>query len=875
MSNYLSKFLSINNIISLDLKLKGVIGISLLLAFLISWPSITNAQSYDGFNCESGSEVVLETPTGEGGWGDVAALTDNDAWSVWGANYPNNAIATINLNSPQTILQASIFENVFLPASKISEISFVKTNGESVTIDIDLGGSTPQNQWHNKKNINITDVIQVIFSRDNATENVAEIKLCSELSTPTFSIEDVQVTEGGLATFIVTGFGNFSYSLDYNNSTDINDFVGLTTGTGTSPTTVVIQTNDDSKIEGEENFLINLSNGAEVVASAQGVITDNDIGSGCRFDKDTNFQACLPWEVNTGVTVKVNQAMYINWRPGAVHKAKGANINEDIASYGHGINTPNNVNCFERHDRYWTLGDDGYAYHTWHPADDGICSYLHEHGDDPNPTNFVNTGDQYIDPETGVKRKSQAFEYAKGVYGSGYLPFGYAMTVYNNSRPQEERRREDHFGHKVVIANGIRMAIGNPQNIGEDIYDTGIRCDWYSKIHQGSYSADALTNNMHEYYLNLVCNDGEPVQGDHPKIYNNIDAHRSDVTKISFKTMLNWGNPYLIKENGAGGWNAYVPISNPASQRHFITVWDAVTANSQGSVTHFSTYNPIISLLQNVWGGNEPIPSLDTKPTIINDAPLDFAESGSRDFEFFSSYIWKNEWDTWTTDASSYDADKGINFPELWSGPSGNRFKTVNGGALSFAPYYIIKNPSRMLSENSVGGLELERTVDLCMSAPKRAFCSEIDDNTDWKETQFFNGTVRGLNFKAIHLNNTGTDVTSWCTDAIGETLTVVNDNGQCSSPESRILQKASAIDNGWQGYSNSERTICELNGSDHCGDAIIGTIERWSIDYQNNQWITHRKKAKYLGGSHYKGAGMGYEWIINHGNEVKVRVPN
>ena len=746
--------------------------------FLFAFTSPVYAESYDNFSCENDEEINLSLPIGTGGWGSVVALTDNNPWSVWSANYPGMATATIDLGSVATISKISLFENVFLPGSGIVEIRLIKSDGSSQTIPIDLEGSIAQNQWHNESNLNIQNVDKVVFIRNQASENVSELKLCKK----------------------------------------------------------------------------------------------QNIVSGCTFNKDSNFQDCLPWDAMTGVnddqTVYVDQMMYKRWRPQVVHKSPNTQINSvDIATYGHENGHVNNTNCFARHDRYWTLGDDGYAYHTWHPADDGVCTYLHEHGDNPNPTDLSIVGDQYLDTKTGLKRKSQAFEYAKGVYGSGYPPFGYAMSVYN--RTHNKKRGEDHFGHKVVVANSIRMAIGEPQNIGTDIYDTGIRCDWYSKMHQGSYSADAMTNNIHEYFLNLVCND----DGSAPFV-DDIDAQRADVTKISFKTMLNWGNPYLIKEVGGGvSFEAYVPISNPTSQPDFITVWDAVAANN-----NYSTHNPVASLLTKVWGGIDPIPSLDTKPTVVNGIPLDFAESGSRDFEFFSGFMSKNKWDQWITNASNYD-DDGISAPELWSGPSGNDFKIANEGSLKFAPYYIVKNPSRMLSTNPNNGqLELARTVELCKNAPKKAFCGEIDNNSDWKTSTFFNGSVRALNFKAINLHNPN-GPTSWCSDAIGENPTIVNNTNQCNNTLTQIRQKASSIDNGWQGYGNSEGTICEKGSNpSHCGEAIVGTIERWSIDYdsQSKLWTTHRKKAKQDGdSSHYYGAGMGFEWIINHGNDVGVRVPN
>lgn len=933
-------------LILLNLKSNIRAWIFVKLAFITTVLALSNtviAEPYDDFSCTNGDEVSLGVPIGVGGWGNVGALTDDNAWTVWSANYPSLATATMDLNSSQTISQVSVFENIFLPGAQKIDVTFVKVGGGTETIQIDLLNSTPQNQWHNLNNLDIPNVISVVFSRDHASENVAQIKVCNKQNTPPLFIDNVEVNEGETASFTVSGSGNFSYSLDFNNSTDASDFTGSISGSGTAPATINIQTNDDTISESTETFNVNLSAGSTVLATGQGTILDNDNGLGCSFKPSTNLQGCLPWDVDSGVTVNVDQAMYLKWRLLAVHKGPNMSITaNDIATYGQ---SSNGTNCFDRHDKYWTLGDDGFAYHTWHPADDGVCVYGHEHGDDPNPLNPATAGDQYLDPETGIHRKSQAFIYAKGANGSSYPPFGFAMMVYNrnvsDSNSPNKKRREDHFGHKVIIANGIRMAIGDPQNIGSDIYDTGIRCDWYSKIHQGSFSPDALTNNMHEYFLNIVCNDGTPIQDDHPKRYNNILASRNDVTKISFKTMLNWGNPYLINELGAtkmcqksnndptqcapnsienaNVWRADIPRKNNydsisiwshnpkkyqangnstgfecknwnnigGSDSYFSTVWSKLAREDLNLPDCIDKRQGISSKINKLWlqaNGTpilDDIPALDTKPSPL---ALDYAESGSRDLELFSSFVWKNNWDRWFTNGNNgFDYD-GISAPELWSGPSGNQFKTFGAGGLRFAPYYIVKNPSRMLSTAN-NGVELERTVKLCKSnIINKAFCKATNNNSaDWKNSKFFNGSVRALNFKAIHLNNRN-GKTEWCTNAIGENIdTTIPMTANplinvCNDIKKQIRQKTSDIDNGWQGYGNRVRTVCDTNGN-HCGKAIVGTIERWSIDHQNGQWIIERKKAQKnpndQSSAAYKGAGMGYEWIINHGNDNGVRVPN
>ena len=141
----------------------------------------------------------------------------------------------------------------------------------------------------------------------------------------------------------------------------------------------------------------------------------------------------------------------------------------------------------EVHDRYWVREANGVTHPTWHPPVDPLtgCLFTHEHGDDP--------------------RQSPNYAFAEGV------PFGVTHGDEGGLM-----RHEDHVGHKVVVQNDWGLVDGNPQNgqqpDSDTIRRTGITCDWLSKIHQGSWSRDALANNAHEYFLNLRCTDGVQIR---------------------------------------------------------------------------------------------------------------------------------------------------------------------------------------------------------------------------------------------------------------------------------------------------------------------------------------------------------------------------
>lgn len=132
----------------------------------------------------------------------------------------------------------------------------------------------------------------------------------------------------------------------------------------------------------------------------------------------------------------------------------------------------------EIHARYSVVGPDGLLYPTWHPPVDPEtgCSFGHEHGRDP---------------------RGSALHAAVGD-----IPFGYAnaqLDIWDPLGP----RHEEHVGHKVEWQNQLSLRFGGPRGAILDI-----RCDVLTKLHQGTHSADAFTNNLHELVYHLACNDG-------------------------------------------------------------------------------------------------------------------------------------------------------------------------------------------------------------------------------------------------------------------------------------------------------------------------------------------------------------------------------
>ncbi len=132
----------------------------------------------------------------------------------------------------------------------------------------------------------------------------------------------------------------------------------------------------------------------------------------------------------------------------------------------------------EIHDQYVTVGPDGLVYPTWHPPEDPVtgCTFGHEHGRDPSGSDL---------------------------YGQvGDIPFGYA-NEYLEASGFGAPRHEDHVGHKVEWENDLTMHFGD----GGDAV-LAVTCDVLVKLHQGSHSPDAFTNNLHEVAYHIRCSDG-------------------------------------------------------------------------------------------------------------------------------------------------------------------------------------------------------------------------------------------------------------------------------------------------------------------------------------------------------------------------------
>lgn len=156
----------------------------------------------------------------------------------------------------------------------------------------------------------------------------------------------------------------------------------------------------------------------------------------------------------------------------------------------------------ELHDSYSVVGPDGKLYPTWHPAEvvnpatGQLCTFGHEHGANPAGSDIY---DWVVDHFT-----------AAGYEDRAGIPFGYGneeLTEYAAVNAGVATRYEDHVGHKIDYVNDVTLLDTDGRYVRDDAGER-VSCDYLFKVHQGSHSPDATTNNVHELIFAARCSDG-------------------------------------------------------------------------------------------------------------------------------------------------------------------------------------------------------------------------------------------------------------------------------------------------------------------------------------------------------------------------------
>jgi parallel beta-helix repeat protein len=156
-----------------------------------------------------------------------------------------------------------------------------------------------------------------------------------------------------------------------------------------------------------------------------------------------------------------------------------------------------------QHDAYFVVGPDGKNYPTWHPpTGPGGCTFGHEHGRDPRQSPNWAKIQEYFAYDANQNGIIEASEKAQAG-----VPFGYVneqLDLYNSAKGTPSlMRHEDHVGHKIEWeAQGEIRVHGGP---GTTNIRVVARCNYFAKVHQGTHSKDAFSNNLHEVFVVFDC----------------------------------------------------------------------------------------------------------------------------------------------------------------------------------------------------------------------------------------------------------------------------------------------------------------------------------------------------------------------------------
>ncbi|MBK9690176.1 MAG: hypothetical protein IPO73_00535 [Gemmatimonadetes bacterium] len=226
----------------------------------------------------------------------------------------------------------------------------------------------------------------------------------------------------------------------------------------------------------------------------------------------------------------------------------------------------------EVHDRFSVVGPDGKRYNTWHPPVDPAsgCTFGHEHGRDPRGSNLFSR--------------------------VGPIPFGLANEALETWDPQGVRR-EDHFGHKVDWENDVEFV--RKDGLTGALFS--VKCDVLAKLHQGTHSKDAFTNNLHEIAYHLQCSDGTEMHvtlmsaiGEAGGFTRTCDGQRVDVGPPVPANSPNGGGQRVIPDRTCVDQNLYVGAGQRADYNGALhESWqtsNTVRTENGHTIAHFNPY---------------------------------------------------------------------------------------------------------------------------------------------------------------------------------------------------------------------------------------------------------------------------------------------
>lgn len=255
----------------------------------------------------------------------------------------------------------------------------------------------------------------------------------------------------------------------------------------------------------------------------------------------------------------------------------------------------------EFHDSLFVVGPDGKRYPTWHPPravdprTGQLCTFGHEHGRDPRLSQLWKTRQIQRAYYWDANENGQMDPEEEALAG---LPFGWVnerADVWFAANAIPTMRHEDHVGHKVEFANGEPdLATHNMSplpnggvwigRLGNGVVaaDTGMRCFFLAKAHQGTSTRDAFVHNLHEVFYLADCRhrDDLALCTDPNDLSTCADAHPQN-SRVSVSVLQAF--------NRAGGFTSFMPmcgIERRSDPQDFVNVghsaWSIHYPNGDG-----------------------------------------------------------------------------------------------------------------------------------------------------------------------------------------------------------------------------------------------------------------------------------------------------
>lgn len=244
----------------------------------------------------------------------------------------------------------------------------------------------------------------------------------------------------------------------------------------------------------------------------------------------------------------------------------------------------------ELHRSYSVVGPDGKLYPTWHPptvtdpATGQTCTFGHEHGDDPAGSDIYTWVTDFLNVNPTSSRG---------------VPFGYvseALDTWSGSNGGVTRH-EDNVGHKIIVANNVRLVSASPRGYVRDSAGQPIECDVLMKVHQGSHSGDAIVNNAHELLYAARCTDGtEVISSTMTRFGNANEFHRScDGTRVptaGSDLPAGDGGQRLIPDQDCIDRHVLVPSGSTSSIWALYEVWQSANTLTRADGSPLATFDP-------------------------------------------------------------------------------------------------------------------------------------------------------------------------------------------------------------------------------------------------------------------------------------------